>query len=143
MINKIKEKLLNHHLKRILFIALPIVVTGLTIGGYFMYQSINKPNTTKPNIIKPITKPVDPIIFPKIKSIDFYHLIEFENGIPFIGEIMMAAIIKDIVTRLGSVDGMLSFYIVKNSSVESTIYFKWIYEKKEIKKTYIISIKGL
>ncbi|MGL5205811.1 MAG: MHO_1590 family protein [Metamycoplasmataceae bacterium] len=82
-------------------------------------------------------------IFPEIDSKDFYNLIEFENGLPFIGDKMMAAIIKDIVNRLGSAEGNLAFYIIENSKVEKTIYFKWINGEKELKKTYIISINSL
>jgi hypothetical protein len=44
---------------------------------------------------------------------------------------------------LGSVDGDINFYIIKNSNLQKTIYFKWIYKEKEIKKTYIISINAL
>ncbi len=113
-----------------------------------MHQNINKSNTnkqTKPSdpIIETPSTIIDKSIFPKIKSSDFYDLIEFKNGIPFIGDIMLAAIIKDIITRLGSPDGELKFYIVKNNPLETTLNFKWVHEKKEIKKTYIISIKGI
>jgi hypothetical protein len=44
---------------------------------------------------------------------------------------------------LGSVNGDIHFYITENSITEKTIYFKWIYNEKEIKKTYIISINAL
>ncbi|MGL5204687.1 MAG: MHO_1590 family protein, partial [Metamycoplasmataceae bacterium] len=60
-----------------------------------------------------------------------------------IGDNMLAAIIKDIVTRLGSVEGNLAFYIIENSRTEKIIYFKWIHEEKELKKTYFISINSL
>ena len=123
--------------KKILMVSLPIIIIGISLGCYFTFKNQN--NDKKPILI--VESPnIDEsqAVFPIIKSSDFYHLIEFENGKAFIGNKMMAAIIKDIVTRLGTVNGDIKFYIKENSSVEKRIYFKWIYQEKEIKKTYII-----
>ncbi|MGL6125433.1 MAG: MHO_1590 family protein [Metamycoplasmataceae bacterium] len=139
------SKLKMNSIKKILIVSLPILIAGLSIGAYFIFINMNK-EEIKENVLIP--NPQDPSIdenniFPEIDSKDFYNLIEFENGRPFIGDKMMAAIIKDIITRLGSVDGDLSFYIVEDSAIKKTIYFKWVFEKKELKKTYIISINSL
>ena len=128
--------------KKILMVSLPIIIIGISLGCYFTFKNQN--NDKKPILI--VESPnIDEsqAVFPIIKSSDFYHLIEFENGKAFIGNKMMAAIIKDIVTRLGTVNGDIKFYIKENSSVEKMIYFKWIYQEKEIKKTYIILINAL
>ncbi|MGL5732739.1 MAG: MHO_1590 family protein [Metamycoplasmataceae bacterium] len=131
--------------KKIMMISLPILIVGSSIGSYFLFTNINKNNENDDVFIPDVEEP--PInendIFPEIDSKDFYNLIEFENALPFIGDRMLAAIIKDIVTRLGSVDGNLAFYIIENSPIEKIIYFKWIHEEKELKKTYIISINSL
>ncbi|MGL5643358.1 MAG: MHO_1590 family protein [Metamycoplasmataceae bacterium] len=128
-----------------MLIPIPILIVGFSVGSYFVFTNMSKDKIKDDIVIPDIEEP--PInendIFPEINAKDFYNLIEFENGLPFIGDKMMAAIIKDIVTRLGSVDGNLAFYIIENSQVEKTIYFKWIHDEKELKKTYIITINSL
>ncbi|MGL5617906.1 MAG: MHO_1590 family protein [Metamycoplasmataceae bacterium] len=138
-----KLKIINS--KKLILIPLPILIVGFSIGSYFIFANMNK-NKENDNILIPdIEEPQidENDIFPEIDSKNFYNLIEFENGYPFIGDKMMASIIKDIITRLGSVDGDLAFYIIENSRIKKTIYFKWIHEGKELKKTYIISINSL
>ncbi|MGL5204841.1 MAG: MHO_1590 family protein [Metamycoplasmataceae bacterium] len=131
--------------KKLLLITLPILIVGFSIGSYWILTNMNKNKNNNDNLIPDVEEPEidENDIFPEIDSKDFYNLIEFENGLPFIGDNMLAAIIKDIVTRLGSVEGNLTFYIIENSRTEKIIYFKWIYEEKELKKTYIISINSL
>ena len=137
-----KKKKININYKKILMISLPIIIVGVSVSCYFMFKNQSNNKTPILNIESPNTEE-NKDVFPIIKSSDFYHLIEFENGKPFIGNKMMAAIIKDIVTRLGTVNGDIKFYIKENSGVEKIIYFKWVYQEKEIKKTYIILINAL
>ncbi len=141
MFNKSNKKI-NINYKKVLMISLPILIVGLSVGCYFIFKNPEQPKTINPIIENPPIEE-EKEVFPVIKASDFYHLIEFEDGKPFIGDKMMSAIIKDVITRLGSVDGDINFYIIKNSNLQKTIYFKWIYKEKEIKKTYIISINAL
>lgn len=148
MNSKIKKgftKLRNMSAKKILLIALPISFIGLIVGSYFIFININKTEIKEDIIVPDILDPPtdENQIFPEIDSKDFYDLIEFENGLPFIGDKMIASIIKDIITRLGTVEGSLSFYITEISLTEKAIYFKWTNKEKEVKKTYIISINSL
>jgi hypothetical protein len=117
------NKKINVNYKKILLISIPILVAGLSTGCYFIFKNQDQgsglPIAPEENDIEK-----DKEVFPIIKQSDFYHLIEFENGKPFIGDKMMAAIIKDVITRLGSVNGDIHFYITENSITEKTIYFK-------------------
>ncbi len=124
-------------------IGIPIFITSFAIISYMVYSN-NTIKTNKNKIITPsIIKPDNELIFPDIKTRDFYDQIEFEEGLPFVGSKMMGAIIKSIISRLGSVNGDVTYYIIEKSKVQKNIYFKWSYKKKEIKKTYNILINGL
>lgn len=98
--------------KKLLLIGTPTLVIVISVGGYIFYENAIK---TKTFIKKPtdvVVLPTDKeIIFPDINSIDFYDQIEFKNGEPFIGDKMISSIIKSVITRLGSTDGDVSFYI--------------------------------
>lgn len=145
--NKINKylSLLTVNKKKILIIGIPVITLAICAGSYFIYE-----NTKKTNISSSISPPPPPIIpdevdaiFPEIKTFDFYDLIEFKNGKPIIGDKMIASIVKSIVSRLGTTNGDISFYIEDISDVNKNIFFKWVYENKQIKKTYNILINGL
>lgn len=128
-------------------ISVSMITVSAIISSYFIYTKYFKNSKEEEKILPPENEDEknnqDFEIFPEIKSVDFYDLIDFENGAPVIGDRMLAAIIKDIVTRLGVSQGDMSFYIIEKTNWEKLIFFKWIHDKKEIEKTYIISINGL
>ncbi|MDK2819240.1 MAG: hypothetical protein KFW07_00225 [Mycoplasmataceae bacterium] len=143
--NKKIINLLKNNFNRILLISIPVITISSIISSYFIYLKYFKKEKSEEKILPPEKEDEkeDTEIFPEIKSIDFYDLIDFENGSPIIGDRMIAAIIKDIVTRLGTSLGDISFYITEKTNREKLIFFKWINDKKELKKTYIISINAL
>lgn len=79
--------------------------------------------------------------FPKIYEKDYYSLIEFENHKPIIGEKIKIKVIQDVVNRVSTSDGKLSFYVEEKNKQLVNFHFKWEKNNIVLSKTYTISIQ--
>lgn len=75
--------------------------------------------------------------FPKLYQVDYYDYLEFdENAKPVIGDKFIMQVISDVVSRVASSNGNISYTITKHSNSSVDFHFKWTYKNKILYKTY-------
>lgn len=122
-----------------LSIFIPVFVLSCTSHSKI---NSNKPTNTE-NKDKEFTFNDPNMYFPKIYEKDYLNLIEFDNHKPIIGDKIKIKVIQDVVNRVSTSEGKLSFYIEETKDKQLiNFHFKWEKDKNVLYKTYTISIKN-
>lgn len=79
--------------------------------------------------------------FPKINPSDYYKLVDFENHEPIINDDFRLQLIKDVISRVASSQGEISFNVEEVSPKHNIFHFKWTYGDKVLYKNYTVNFE--
>ncbi|MBG0730493.1 MHO_1590 family protein [Mycoplasma sp. 'Moose RK'] len=120
------------------------IVAGAAYGGRYLYNTrLNKPTQIPKNNlnfeIKSESEYKENDVFPNIYANDFYDTIKVKNGEVIIDELLVEAIIKEIIAKFRVAFGSLSFrYSIDKAKKTIFIEFLWKYKKNKINRNYKI-----
>lgn len=79
--------------------------------------------------------------FPKMNIKEYYDFIEFENHNPIITNKLKLNFIKDVIRRVATSRGKISFYVEETNKQKVSFYFKWTYNSTTLYKTYVLDLQ--
>ncbi|QJB71387.1 MHO_1590 family protein [Mycoplasma sp. 1654_15] len=131
--------------KKILFISLGVITSLAIIASLTTFFVIKNKQKTEiksdDDTLFSNSKLEAKDIFPIIYASDYYDLIEIENGHAKIGEKLVAAFVKDIISKITISYGDIKFNYKIKTDQEIFIEFVWFHQDEEVSQNYHFKLK--